>query len=182
MMIDKPRIARAIKEILFAIDEDPKREGLLDTPIRVANAYEELLTYPEFSFTSFANEQRYDEFIIVKDILFTSLCEHHLLPFTGKATVGYLPNNRIVGLSKLVRLVQSRAARLQLQERLTTEIANILEKELNPLGVGVVIEAEHFCMSVRGVKSPNHKTITSAMLGVLREKPEARQEFLELIK
>jgi len=182
MKIDRQRIEKAVKEILYAIGENPEHEGLIDTPRRVAKTYTEIFNYDDFEFTTFANMEEYDEFIIIKDILFVSFCEHHLLPFMGKATIGYLPDKRIVGLSKLVRLVQLRAARLQIQERMTTEIASVLWQELQPLGVGVIIEAEHLCMSIRGVKSPGHKTITSAMLGVLREKLEARQEFLELIK
>ena len=181
-MIDKKRIENAVREILIAIGEDPNREGLIDTPRRVADTYEELFAHNDFQFTTFANEQKYDEFIIVRDISFASLCEHHILPFVGKVTVGYLPDKKIVGLSKIVRLVQQQAAKLQIQERMTTEIANILWCELQPLGVGAVIEAEHFCISLRGVKSPGHKTITSAMLGVLRDKSKARQEFLELMK
>jgi len=179
-MIDKERIQNAVKEILLAINEDPNREGLIDTPRRVADTYEELFAHNDFQFTTFANEQKYDEFIIVKDILFTSVCEHHILPFTGKVAVGYLPDKKIVGLSKIVRLVQQCAAKLQIQERMTTEVANTLWRELQPLGVGVIIEAEHLCMSLRGVKSPGHKTITSAMLGVLRDETETRAEFLKL--
>lgn len=180
--MDKTRIENAVKEILLAIGEDPLREGLVDTPKRVARTLTELLTPNEFEFRTFANEGHYDQFIICKDISFHSLCEHHMLSFFGHVTIGYLPADRLIGLSKLVRLVQYRAARLQIQERMTQEIADTLEDTLKPQGVGVIIEAEHLCISARGAKMPGHKTITSAMRGALLDNASARVEFLELCK
>jgi GTP cyclohydrolase I len=153
---------------------------LADTPRRLAHAYAELLEVPDFDFTTFANTERYDELVLVHDIPVRSLCEHHLLPFVGVAHVGYLPSERIVGLSKLARTVEHFARRPQTQERLTMQIARQLEEHLTPRGVGVVIEAEHSCMTLRGARAHNTRTITSSMLGHLRDEPAARAEFLTL--
>jgi len=182
MPIDRKRIEDAITEILLAIGEYPEREGLKDTPARVAAAYQELFYSEECKMRVFPNKEKYDQFIIAKDIIFYSFCEHHLLPFYGTVTVGYLPDCFIVGLSKIVRLVQQCASRLQLQEKLTQEIAYALENALNPIAVGVIVEASHLCMAMRGVRTPQHKTITSAMLGECRTDPSVRNEFLELTK
>jgi GTP cyclohydrolase I len=153
---------------------------LSETPRRLAHAYAELLEVPEFEFTTFANTERYDELVLVEDIPVQSLCEHHLLPFVGVAHVGYLPSTRIVGLSKLARLVEHFARRTQTQERLTMQIARHLDEQLSPRGVGVVIEAEHTCMTLRGARAHQTRTITSSMLGHLRTEPAARAEFLAL--
>ena len=179
--IDHARAERAVADLLDALGVDRTAEGVRATPRRVASAYAELLEPVPFRATTFPNEGGYDELVVVSDIAFSSLCEHHLLPFTGVAHVGYLPGDRIVGLSKLPRLVEHRSRRLQVQERLTTEIAEWLEAELAPKGVGVVLEATHMCMSLRGVRQPGAVTTTSALRGRLREDPRTRQEFLELI-
>jgi GTP cyclohydrolase IA len=147
----------------------------------MAAAYCELLTPEPFNFTSFPNEQRYDELVVVRDIPFQSLCMHHLLPFHGVAHVGYLPANRIVGLSKLARVVEFFARDLQLQERLTTEIAECIQTNLYPKGVGVVLEAEHLCMSLRGAEVYGARTMTSALVGMVRDDPRTREEFLGLL-
>jgi GTP cyclohydrolase I len=157
--------------------DDP---DLRDTPGRLARAYAELLRVPEYDFTTFANTEGYDELVLVEDIPMQSLCEHHLLPFSGVAHVGYLPSARIVGLSKLARTVDHFARRPQTQERLTMQIARHLEDQLSPRGVGVVIEAEHSCMTLRGARAHHTRTITSSMLGHLRSEPAARAEFLTL--
>jgi GTP cyclohydrolase I len=153
---------------------------LVDTPRRLARAYAELLEVPDFDFTTFANSEGYDELVLVQDIPVRSLCEHHLLPFVGVAHVGYLPSARIVGLSKLARTVEHFARRPQTQERLTMQVARQLEENLAPRGVGVVIEAEHSCMTLRGARAHDTRTITSSMLGHLRDEPAARAEFLTL--
>jgi GTP cyclohydrolase I len=171
---------RAVADLLRALGEDPGREALRETPRRVAAALGELLRPVAFRATSFPNEG-YDELVVVSGIAFTSLCEHHLLPFTGVAHVAYLPDERIVGLSKLPRLVELHSRRLQVQERLTVEIADSLEGELRPKGVGVVLEAHHACMGLRGVRQPGAVTTTSALRGRVRDDPRTRQEFLELI-
>jgi len=157
--------------------DDP---DLTDTPGRLARAYAELLRVPEYDFTTFANSEGYDELVLVEDIPMQSLCEHHLLPFWGVAHVGYLPSARIVGLSKLARTVDHFARRPQTQERLTMQIARHLDDQLSPRGVGVVIEAEHTCMTLRGARAHQTRTITSSMLGHLRSEPAARAEFLAL--
>jgi GTP cyclohydrolase I len=157
--------------------EDP---DLVDTPRRLAHAYAELLEVADFDFTTFANTEHYDELVLVQDIPVRSLCEHHLLPFVGVAHVGYLPSTRIVGLSKLARTVEHFARRPQTQERLTMQIARQLEERLTPRGVGVVIEAEHSCMSLRGARAHPARTVTSSLLGHLRREPAARAEFLSL--
>ena len=153
---------------------------LRDTPRRVAEAYAELLTPPRFTATTFANEDGYDELVLARAIPFHSLCKHHLLPFHGVAHVGYLPGERIIGLSKLARVVELFARDLQIQERLTMQIADWLQSELQPLGVGVVLEAEHMCMSLRGVCKPGARTTTSALRGAVRDDARTRSEFLTL--
>jgi GTP cyclohydrolase I len=174
--------ARAIHDLLIALGQDPTSEHLADTPRRVAAAYAEMLAPPPFTMTTFPNDEGYDELVLARDISFTSLCEHHLLPFTGRAHVAYLPGDRIVGLSKLARVVEMFARRLQVQERLTQQIADWLDGELAPHGVGVVLEAEHSCMSLRGVKAAGVRTVTSALRGALREDPRSRAEFLALTR
>jgi GTP cyclohydrolase IA len=179
--VDRPRAERAVADLLDALGVDRRAEALDETPRRVASAFGELLRAEPFRATTFPNDGGYDELVVVSDIAFSSLCEHHLLPFVGVAHVGYLPGERIVGLSKLPRLVEHRARRLQVQERLTGEIADWLERTLRPRGVGVVLEASHLCMSLRGVRQPGALTTTSALRGRLREDPSTRGEFLELI-
>jgi GTP cyclohydrolase IA len=178
--IDLERAEDAAYELLIALGEDPRRDGLRDTPRRIANAYAELLSPQPFNPTTFPNDEGYDELVVARGIPFNSLCEHHLLPFHGVAHVGYLPGERIIGLSKLGRVVDLFARRLQVQERLTSEIAVWLDDHLTPKGVGVVIEAEHLCMSVRGVQKPGTLTATSALRGLVRDDPRTRQEFLAL--
>lgn len=179
--VDHRRAERAVADLLDALGVDRSGESLRATPARVAAAFAELLAPAPFRATTFPNDGRYDELVVVTDIAFSSLCEHHLLPFTGVAHVGYLPGERIVGLSKLPRLVEHRARRLQVQERLTTEIADALERLLRPRGIGVVLEAAHACMAVRGVRQPGAVTTTSALRGRVREDPRTRQEFLGLV-
>ena len=184
--IDQPRIAAAIREILEAIGENPQREGLEKTPSRVASMYAELFDGMsgdprEYLITQFT-EDKHGEMVIVKDIPFSSMCEHHILPFIGHAHVAYIPDNgRITGLSKIARVVEGYSHRLQLQERLTTEIADALVQVLKPKGVLVVIEAEHLCMSIRGIKKPGSLTITSAVRGIFHQ-ATTRSEALHLIR
>src|SRR6266536_4909902 len=176
--IDLPRAERAVAELLDALGQDLSAEHLLDTPRRVAASYAELLTPVAFTPTTFANEEGYDELVLARAIPFWSLCQHHLLPFVGVAHVGYLPAGRILGLSKLARVVELFARRLQVQERLTKQVADWLQAQLEPKGVGVVLEAEHLCMSLRGVRAAGARTVTSTLHGVLRTDPRSRQEFL----
>jgi GTP cyclohydrolase I len=178
--VDIERAERAARELLEALGADPSDEGLRDTPRRVAAAYAELLTPEPFDMTTFPNDEGYDELVVVRDIPFHSLCMHHLLPFHGTATVAYIPDDRIIGLSKLGRVVDLFARDLQVQERLTTQVANWLETHLRPKGVGVVLEAEHTCMSLRGVQKAGTRTITSALHGLVREDARTRAEFLAL--
>ncbi|HKH15633.1 MAG TPA: GTP cyclohydrolase I FolE [Solirubrobacterales bacterium] len=178
--IDLQRAEEAARELLIALGEDPEREGLRDTPRRVAKAYAEFLTPQAFSPTTFPNDEGYDELVVARGIPINSLCEHHMLPFHGVAHVGYLPGDRIVGLSKLGRVVELFARRLQVQERLTAEVAAWIDEHLEPKGVGIVIEAEHLCMSLRGVQKPGTVTVTSALRGLVRDDPRTRQEFLAL--
>jgi GTP cyclohydrolase I len=178
--VDRAAARRAATDLLRALGADVESEGLEDTPRRVADAYAELLTPRPFKATTFPNDDGYDELIVARSIPFHSLCMHHLLPFHGIAHVGYLPSERILGLSKLGRVVEYFSRDLQIQERLTTQVADWLERELQPKGVGVVLEAEHMCMSLRGVQKLGAKTVTSAMRGLLREDPRTRQEFLSL--
>lgn len=182
--VDLEAIKKAVRTILTAVGEDPDRDGLLETPRRVAKMYAEMfaglhsdpgkhldVTFPE----------SYQELVLVRDIPFTSMCEHHLLPFSGKAHVGYLPNGRVTGLSKLARVVEEIARRPQVQERMTEQIANLIEERLSSAGVAVVIEAEHSCMSIRGIKKPGSRTITSALRGVFRTNQSSRAEVMSLI-
>ena len=178
--IDVVAAERAVTELLVALGQDAAEANLRDTPRRVAAAYKELLSPKPFRLTTFPNEESYDQLIIARSIRFTSLCAHHLLPFTGVASVGYLPKDRILGLSKLARVVESFARGLQLQERMTSQIATWLQEHLQPKGVGVLLEAEHLCMSIRGVQQPGTTTVTSALLGSVRNDPRTRQEFLAL--
>jgi GTP cyclohydrolase IA len=176
--VDYAGAERAVADLLTALGEDISRPGLRDTPRRIAAAYAELLTPEPFEPTTFPNEEHYDELVLVRDIPFHSLCEHHLLPFHGVAHLAYLPGERIIGLSKLARVVEMFARRLQVQERLTVQVAGWLQEQLSPKGVGVVLEAEHLCMTMRGVQKPGAKTVTSALLGLVRDDPRTRQEFL----
>jgi GTP cyclohydrolase I len=178
--VDLARAERAVADLLAALGQDPSDEQLLDTPRRVAASYNELLTPTPFTLTTFPNDEGYDELVLARAIPFSSLCQHHLLPFTGVAHVGYLPAGRILGLSKLARVVELFARRLQLQERLTTQVADWLQVQLEPKGVAVVLEAEHLCMTVRGVKADGARTVTSALHGLLRSDPRSRQEFFAL--
>jgi GTP cyclohydrolase I len=182
--VDLPRIERAVREILAAVGEDPDREGLRDTPARVARMYAELFSGlhedPTEHLRKFFTE-KYDEVVLVTDISFESICEHHLMPFMGKAHIGYLPNGRVVGLSKLARVVEGVARRPQVQERMTEAIADLLVKELRAKGVAVVIEAMHTCMTVRGVRKPGSICVTSAMKGAFRSNPSSRAEIMTLI-
>src|SRR4051812_34928474 len=180
--IDLPAVESAASDLLVALGADIDDEHLADTPRRMAKAYAELLTPKRFVPTTFPNEEGYDELVLVRSIPFHSLCMHHLLPFHGVAHVGYLPGARIVGLSKLARVVELFARDLQVQERLTTQIADWLQEQLEPKGVGVVLEAEHLCMSLRGVQKFGATTVTSALLGQVRDDPRTRQEFLALSK
>jgi GTP cyclohydrolase I len=178
--IDRDAAERAAADLLTALGADLQDEQLRDTPRRMADAYAELLTPEPFRPTTFPNEQGYDELVLVRSIPFHSLCMHHMLPFHGVAHIGYLPGRRIVGLSKLARVVELFARDLQVQERLTTQIAGWLQEYLEPKGVGVVLEAEHLCMSLRGVQTFGAKTVTSALNGLVRDDPRTRQEFLAL--
>ncbi len=186
MSVDIPRIERAVTELLSAIGEDPERDGLLKTPSRVAHMYEELFSgldeepgdHLEITFAA-----EHDEMVMVRDIPFASLCEHHLVPFMGRAHVAYIPGNdgRITGLSKFARLVDGYAKRLQVQERMTTQIADAVERALAPKGVLVVVDAEHLCMSMRGVKKPGTLTITSAVRGLFRTDSATRAEAMQFV-
>ena len=178
--IDLPAAQRAVADLLTALGRDPESAHLADTPRRVANAYAEMLTPREFELTTFPNDEGYDELVLAKDIPVQSLCEHHLLPFQGVAHVGYLPGDRILGLSKLARVVELFARDFQVQERLTKQVADWLQDHLDPKGVGVVIEAEHQCMSLRGVRAVGSRTVTSSLQGVLRDNQSSRQEFFAL--
>jgi GTP cyclohydrolase IA len=178
--VDLEAAERAARALLEAIGADPAAEGLADTPRRVAAAFAELLTPLPFTATTFPNDDGYDELVVARSIPFASLCQHHLLPFRGLAHVGYLPGDRVVGLSKLARVVEGLARDLQTQERLTEEVASWLEEHLDPRGVGVVVDAEHLCMTVRGVQAPGVRTTTSALRGRIRDDPRTRAEFLAL--
>ncbi len=180
------KIQELIRDLLRTIGEDPDREGLQRTPYRVAKAYKYLLRgyerEPRELFEKAVFVEDYDEMIVVRDIDFYSLCEHHLLPFFGKCHIAYIPSDRIVGLSKLARLVDIYSRRLQVQERLTSQIARTIEESLKPIGVGVVIEAQHLCMMMRGVEKQNSLAVTSAMLGAFRTSSATRAEFLGLVR
>ena len=185
--VDLPRIAAAVREILVAIGEDPDRDGLLDTPMRVARMYAEVfagLREDPDSHLKVVFEAEHDEMVMVRDIPMTSMCEHHLVPFVGKAHVAYIPgeDGRVTGLSKLARLVDAYAKRPQVQERLTAQIANEVERTLQPRGVLVVIEAEHMCMSMRGVRKPGSSTVTSSVRGQFRDSAATRFEAMRFIE
>ena len=183
--VDLDRIQRAVEEIIEAIGEDPAREGLIDTPARVARMYAELfegLRTDPTEYLKVGFEAGHDEMVILRDIPFYSVCEHHFMPFHGRAAVGYIPDGRVVGLSKLARLVEGYARRPQLQERLTSQVADALMDTLEPDGVAVVIEAEHLCMTQRGVKKPGARMITSATRGTFRKNEVTRGEFLALVR
>jgi GTP cyclohydrolase I len=182
--VDLARIEAAVREILLAAGEDPDREGLQETPARVARMYAEMFcglhtdprTHLQKTFT-----QKYDEMVLVKDIEFASMCEHHLLPFVGKAHLAYLPEGKVVGLSKLARVVEVVARRPQLQENMTEELADLLMSELGAKGAGVIVEATHTCMTIRGVRKPGSVTTTSAMRGTFRDNQSTRAELLSLV-
>jgi GTP cyclohydrolase IA len=182
--VDQPRIERAVREILAAVGEDPDREGLLETPARVARMYAELFSGlgqdPRVHLGK-AFAEKYDEIVLVRDISFNSVCEHHLLPFMGRAHIGYMPNGRVLGLSKLARVVETLSRRPQVQERLTEQIATLLEDDLGAKGVAVVVEATHTCMTIRGVRKPGSLCVTSAMKGVFRSNVSSRAEVMSLI-
>ena len=182
--IDTARIEKAVAEILLAIGEDLDREGLRDTPARVARMYRELVSGmhedPELHLRSVFTES-YDEIVLLRDIPFYSLCEHHLLPFIGSAHVAYLPTGRVLGVSKLARIVDCFAKRLQCQERLTGQIADLIMDRLKPMGVAVVLEASHSCMTIRGIKKPGSTMVTSALRGIFRKDPRSRNEILSLL-
>jgi GTP cyclohydrolase I len=177
---DLARTEQAARELLDALGVDLHDESVRETPRRMARMYAELLEAPEFDATTFPNDGGYDELVVATQIPFHSMCEHHLLPFVGVAHVGYLPGERIIGLSKLARVVELYSRDLQVQERLTTQVARWIDEQLQPKGVGVVIEAEHLCMSLRGVQKPGARTVTSALLGHVRDDARTRQEFLAL--
>jgi GTP cyclohydrolase IA len=178
--VDVAAAERAVADLLRALGRDPHSPHLAETPRRVAAAYAELLTAPQFELTTFPNDEGYNELVLATAIPVQSLCEHHLLPFAGVAHIGYLPGDRILGLSKLVRVLDLFARDLQVQERLTQQVADWLRDNLAPRGVGVVIEAEHQCMSLRGVRARGARTTTSALHGLLREDARSRQEFFAL--
>lgn len=177
---DKNKIEKAVKDLILAIGDDPDRDGLKDTPARVARMWcDEFPKRKMIRMQAFMSS--YNEIVIVKDIPFASLCEHHLLPFTGVANIAYIPNGVIVGLSKLARIVDHYSLRLNIQERLTEQVADHIESELKPIGVAVIIECQHLCMVLRGVQKPGHKTITSCLRGKFMDDPVARNELLQLI-
>ncbi len=182
--VDLPRIESAVREILAAVGEDPDREGLLETPSRVARMYAEMFAGLHSDAGRHLNKvftEDYDEIVLVRDISFCSMCEHHLLPFTGKAHIAYLPSGKVVGLSKLARVVEEVARQPQVQERLTHTVADLVEERLNARGVAVVCEATHSCMTMRGVRKPGSLCLTSAMRGAFRDDPKSRSEVLGLI-
>ena len=184
--MDKERIQRAVREILEAIGEDPDREGLRETPLRVANMYEEIfagLSEDPRQHLKFFTESGSDEIVVVKDIPLYSMCEHHLLPFVGKAHIAYIPGDgKVIGLSKLARIVKNFAAKPQLQERLTADIADFINREMNPRGVAVIVEAEHLCMTMRGIRAAGATTQTSALRGCIRSDARTRAEVMALLK
>jgi GTP cyclohydrolase I len=182
---EEPAIAPLIKEILGHLGEDPKREGLVRTPARVEQALRFLTSGYRMDIQKAVNgalyDVKYDEMVVVKDIEFFSMCEHHMLPFFGKVHVAYLPKNKVIGLSKIPRIVDAFARRLQIQERLTQQVAQTIQEIVDPVGVGVICEARHFCMMMRGVEKQHSGAMTSAMLGAFRSRKETRDEFLALV-
>ena len=182
MSVDRAAAAEAVSALLAALGQDVTSESLVDTPQRVAASFAELLEPREFDLKTFPNDEGYDELVVARDIPFSSLCEHHLLPFLGVAHVAYMPGDRILGLSKLARVVELFARRPQVQERLTQQIADWVDDHLAPKGVGVVIEAEHACMTLRGAQVAGTTTSTSALRGLLRENPASRAEFLANVR
>ncbi len=182
---NKKKIEKAVRQILIAVGENPDRAGLAETPMRVANMYEEVfggLDSDPARHLKFFDEKSNDEMVIVRDIPFSSMCEHHLLPFVGKAHIAYIPSdNRIIGLSKLARIVNDFAKRPQVQERLTHDIADFLDENMKPKGVAVILEAEHMCMTIRGAKAPGSKTQTSALRGLMKSDSRTRAEALALL-
>jgi GTP cyclohydrolase IA len=181
-VVDLAAAERAAADFLHALGIATNTESLAGTPGRMARGYAELFTAPDFDLTTFPNDEGYDELVLARSIPVHSVCEHHLLPFTGLAHVGYLPSERILGLSKLARVVRYFSARPQVQERLTKQVADWLQDNLSPAGVGVVIEAEHSCMTIRGVRAGGSTTVTSTLLGSLRDDPRSRQEFFALAR
>ena len=180
--IDRDAARRAVRDLLTALGQDTDDTELAETPRRVVAAFEELLTPAPFRMTTFANDEGYDELVIARDIPVRSLCAHHLLPFTGVAHVAYLPDRRILGLSKLARATEMFARGLQVQERLTTQLGGWLNEQLKPKGVGVVIEAEHLCMTLRGIQARGASTVTSSLHGLVRDDARTRAEFLSLTR
>lgn len=183
--VDLDKIEDAVREILEAVGEDPNRPGLLDTPKRVARMYAEMfagLHVDPARHMAVVFPEQYDEMVLIRDIPFTSMCEHHLLPFSGKAHVAYVPNGKVTGLSKIARVVDEVSRRPQVQERMTQEIADLVNDHLQTFGVAVVISAEHSCMSIRGIKKPGSKTITSALRGIFKDNESTRAEFMSLIR
>jgi len=183
--VDQAEVQRLVRQLLIAIGEDPDRDGLLETPARIARMYDEVfagLDEDPVAILSTSFEEAFDEMVILREIPFYSMCEHHFMPFHGEAHVGYLPSGKIVGLSKIARAVETFARRPQVQERLTGQIADCIESVLGAKGVGVVIEAEHTCMTMRGVRKPGAKMVTSAMRGRFNSDVNTRQEFLGLIR
>ena len=178
--VDLDKANRAVADLLDALGVDRTDDGLAATPARVARAYAEMLAPEPFRVTTFANDEGYDELVVARAIPFASLCEHHLLPFSGFAYVGYLPDERLLGLSKLARVVDHFSRRLQVQERLTAQVANFIAETVQPKGVGVVLQAEHLCMSLRGIRANGARTVTSALKGLVRDDPRTRSEFLAL--
>jgi GTP cyclohydrolase I len=181
-VVDTPAAERAVAALLRALGRDPESPHLAETPRRVAASFAEMLSGPQFDLTTFPNDEGYNELVLATALPVRSLCEHHLLPFAGVAHIGYLPGDRILGLSKLARVLELFAHDLQVQERLTQQVADWLQEHLAPRGVGVVIEAEHLCMSMRGVRATGARTITSALHGVLRDDARSRQEFFSLAR
>ena len=179
---DPAAAERAATDLLSALGMDLTNEHLADTPRRMTDALLELTTPREFDLTTFPNDEGYDELVVVEDIPVQSLCEHHMLPFVGTAHIGYLPGERILGLSKFARMVEFHARRPQTQERLTQAVARHLQEQLAPRGVGVVVEADHTCMSLRGARAPGARTVTSTLLGLLRDDPRSRAEFLSFTR
>ncbi len=180
--VDLGAVEKAATDLLVALGQPVDSDGMRETPRRMARAFAELLATPAFDFTTFANTESYDELVLVEDIPVCSLCEHHMLPFTGVAHIGYLPGDKILGLSKFARVVDFFARRAQTQERLTKQIAEHLKGRLDARGVGVVIEADHACMRLRGVRAVGARTVTSALLGTIRDNAAARAEFLSLAR